>query len=715
MSNAPTLAEKLAARRLLAKDEEIKVNLAKAQENQTQVEQLAYEARINSYADAYLANRSETAMGLPLEEEAKLSAPKPSATTQAPEKKLSLAEKLALKRQQVPVEEKKEEWVVAPEGTEIALPQIEVAAPIVPTTTDIVAPMQRVIHQEIGKLTLAQRLEMKRATQEAIALEMAEESIPETINSAETGDDLEVKAFEAPDLGGTFSLSIKLNDRQVMATEFAENGKNFCLIGAAGTGKTTTQRTVAAKLVADRKLRSTSFKIKGGGGSRVDAPSIAFVAFTNRASANLARAVHKDPVLEEILRNNIMTIHSLLEFEPEEYWDQEADKMKFRFAPKRTAHNPLTITHLVIEEASMVGLDLWEMLFDALPLGVQIIFIGDINQLPPVFGPSILNYALVQLPVVELTEVYRQQEGSTIIENAHRILAGNPDLVEGPNFKIVRGKSPVQVGQGKMAMSLAKMFEAWYDLGYYDPADCMILSPWNKKDLGTINMNHWIAQFLGKKRGAVVHEVLAGFSTLYLAEGDRVMFEKQDAVITKITINGMYHGKEPQAAGTDLSRFGVRILGDNHVAEVELEDQLLSYTDFSVDELEDSAMERKQQASHLVTIMTENGQTRTLSATGDFGDQVFSLGYVLTVHKAQGCEWKRVFIILHKDHAVSLFRELLYTAETRSREECILIAKDDVIKKAIASQRIKGNTLEEKIEYFNSGLMNAGMAVSCVK
>jgi exodeoxyribonuclease V alpha subunit len=73
------------------------------------------------------------------------------------------------------------------------------------------------------------------------------------------------------------------------------------------------------------------------------------------------------------------------------------------------------------------------------------------------------------------------------------------------------------------------------------------------------------------------------------------------------------------------------------------------------------------------------------------------------VHKAQGSEWRKVFIILHKDFAVSLYRELFYTAATRARTKVTIIANDTTIAKAISSQRIKGDTLKDKMEYFNSG------------
>ena len=515
----------------------------------------------------------------------------------------------------------------------------------------------------------------------------------------------------------TFDLAIELNAKQLQAKDMAMAGQSFCLIGPAGSGKTTTQREVAQTLLEQGRLKSCSFKPAGGGGERVFGPSIAFVAYTRRAAANLARAVHKKPELEEALRHNIMTIHALLEYQPVFYYDSELERETMRFEPQRHCLNPLDITHLVIEEASMVGLDLWAKLFDALRPGVQIIFIGDINQLPPVFGPSILNYALVQLPVVELDKVYRQAGDSRILGNAHRILAGNTELELGDDFMLMEGKSPIQVGQSKMAITLAKIFEAWHNDGTYDPEQDMILSPYNKQDLGTDNMNKFIAQFIGAKRGAVVWEVISGFQKLYLAVGDRVMCNKQDGVIVEIVNNGNYMGQAPQPPSKALSRFGVIIrgMGDEDDVDHEDADGTLSYENFSLAALEEQEIERKQQSSHIIKVrLLDNDEVVELSSSGDLNPQVFSLGYCLTVHKAQGCEWRKVYFILHKDHATMRYRELVYTAVTRAREQLLWIAKKVYVDQAIKNARIKGNCLADKIAYFNANLDMASQ-IACVK
>lgn len=519
----------------------------------------------------------------------------------------------------------------------------------------------------------------------------------------------------------TFSLNIQLNERQLAAKNLALASKSFCLIGAAGTGKTTTQRAVAQTLLESNSLGLCSFKLPNSGRDRVEAPSIAFVSYTRRAARNLARAIFKLPALEERLQYNVMTIHALLEYEPETYWNAEESREAFRFVPRKTASNPLEITHLVIEEASMLGLDLWEKLYAAMLAGVQIIFIGDINQLPPVFGASILNYALVQLPVVELNKVYRQVDDSPVLNAAHNILEGKFPVearTDKGSFTIVRGNSPVQLSQNKTALTLNNLFSQLYSKGEYDPTQDIILSPWNKAELGTDVLNNYIAQFIGDSKDEVVYEIIAGFNKKYLAVGDRIMFNKMDGVITKIQRNPSYAGIFPQTEGRDLTRFGIRKIGhpDNNHADKWDEDPSLTldYSTFSVDALLEQEAERKQQASHRVTVELENGDIEVLSTAGEFSPQIFSLGYCLTVHKAQGCEWRKVYIVLHKEHAVSLTRELLYTAVTRASQDVVIIAKDEVIKKAISIQRIKGDTLADKIEYFNSGAID-NSNIKCTK
>ncbi|EKD22442.1 MAG: hypothetical protein ACD_86C00003G0005 [uncultured bacterium] len=605
-------------------------------------------------------------------------------------------------------------------SVELSPPIIQTEEPLNPTTPTSTAVRRKLSFQEMMALRNNPNLNLTEVHAEGIGArnqqqnqqseqqsEQSEQTEPErsegvdkpltaTATATATEQNKEEEKNKKHD---TFSLSVELNSQQLLAKELAFKGKSFCLTGAAGTGKTTAQREIAKSLLESDCLGTHTFRVQGTR-DYVVAPSIAFVAYTRVASGNLRRAIHKDPFLESILTHNVTTIHNLLEYTPETYWNYELNKESFRFVPRRTAANPLDITHLVIEESSMVGIDLWEKLFDALRGGVQIIFIGDINQLQPVFGASILNYGLVQLPSIELTHVYRQAGDSSILLNAHKILRGEVDLVEDNSTKIIRCGT-TNYTQAKLSIALGQMFAKWEESGNYNPITDIILSPWNKRDLGTDNMNKWIAQAQGEKRNAEVYQIVAGITSVYLAVGDKVMYNKQVGVITKIAKNGRYLGRAYLPSSTNLTRFG-NYTGDKEESIEDLD--AIDYSNISLDNLltDIDAENRVNEASHFTTILLDDGESVELTAIGDYSPAAFSLAYALTVHKAQGCEWRKVFIILHRDHQISLSRELLYTAVTRAREEVCIIAKQDVVEKSIKTQRIKGNTLQDKIEYFNA-------------
>ena len=113
--------------------------------------------------------------------------------------------------------------------------------------------------------------------------------------------------------------------------------------------------------------------------------------------------------------------------------------------------------------------------------------------------------------------------------------------------------------------------------------------------------------------------------------------------------------------------------------------------------------ERVRQASHVITVrLADSGTEVSVSGAAEVNALIHA--YALTVHKAQGSEWKKVFLGFHQSHATMLGRELLYTAVTRAKEELYVICEPESFIKGINSQRIKGNTLEEKAEHFKGKL-----------
>ncbi len=507
----------------------------------------------------------------------------------------------------------------------------------------------------------------------------------------------------------TFSTSIILDEDQKTAVQLAAAGKSFCIIGKAGTGKTTTERELIKAVLKTERLKGEThvFKIQGTK-ERISGPAAAVVAYTRIASGNSKRAICKESELE-FFAPNITTVHNFLEFEPEFYWNPETQKDSMRFVPRRHAANPLTTRMIAFEEASMIDLPLWEKVFVAMKEGTQCIFIGDINQLPPVFGPSILNYALVQLPIVELRTVYRQAFNSLVLKNAHNILDGNP-LEYGPDFKLIEG-GPKQHGQHIMATLFANTMKKWYEAGEYNPETDIVLTPFGKQALGSTSLNSHIAQFLNQNE---VWEVIAGRRKLYLAVGDKIMYNKQVGYIKEIDINRIYAGKSPRPPSKHLTRFGVMHHSDFDLDDMD-EDNGLAGVDVDLEAMaQEDIEELTHQASNVVTIeLQDTGEVLRLRKTGEFSEAIFSLAYALTVHKSQGCEWRKVIIVLHKDHSIMAFNELLYTAVTRASEKVVLIAKQFMIDKAIANRRLKGNSIAEKIEFFNANMTLNG--VSCTK
>jgi len=499
----------------------------------------------------------------------------------------------------------------------------------------------------------------------------------------------------------TFSLDIELDIDQSQAVELALAGKSFCLIGKAGTGKTTTEREIVKALLKNNGNASHIFRIQGTG-ERVEGPAAAVVSYTRVATGNSKKAICKDKELEDKFFHNITTIHNLLEFAPVYYWDDEKQKETMRFIPARDSGNPLTTKVIAFEEASMIDLTLWEKVYNAMMHGTQCIFIGDINQLPPVFGPSILNYALVQLPIVELRTVYRQKFNSTVLKNAHNILEGKP-LEIAPDFKIIEGGEK-QHGQNITSLLLVNSLQKWFKEGTYNPAEDIVLSPFNVGALGTDNLNNHIAGFVNPGE---VFEIIAGVRKFYLAVGDKIMYAKQVGTVTRIHRNGLYSGRATKPASFNMDRFG-KLKGVDELEDEEDDDSVA--VEYNLESLTGEQLkELTHQASHVVEIELETGETLVLSKAGDLGMSNFTLGYALTVHKSQGSEWKHVIIVLHKDHSIMAFNELLYTAVTRAAERITIVAKKFMLDKAIATRRLKGDTIREKVEFFNSNKMVEGI------
>jgi len=559
--------------------------------------------------------------------------------------------------------------------------------------------------------SLLQQLREKRGEAASIPVVPVPTTTPTPIHAAvttttrETTTIQEDRITEASQIYDRYGNLITLNAKQLEFVTLAASGRDCVLIGAAGTGKTTCQKAVTLALISSGHagtLASAGHKHLASG-----TPGIVICAYTRRAVSNIRRNVSSE------LQGNCITIHKLLEYQPVYYevTDPETgkDRTTMRFEATRNAANPLppSIKTIIFEEASMIGTDLHAQVMEACPHNPQIIYLGDIQQLPPVFGPAILGFKLTSLPVVELTEVYRQALESPIIALAHRILSGNPiPATQYPEWKHA-GKLTIHPWKKRISdldalMTLGSFFAAACDKGAYSPEEDIILIPYNKA-CGTDELNKLIANHIARREKRITHQIIAGFNRIYLSEGEKVLYEKEDATVISIEKNPAYFGAQPIPASATLDYWGYDSANDvpGGKADHEIEAATDDEADFLLAQvaLTSDKEDRVRSSSHIITLkMNDSDEEVSISAAGEVNSLL--MAYALTVHKSQGSEWRKVFLCLHQSHNKMLQRELLYTAVTRAKEELYVICEPDSFTKGINSQKVIGNTLAEKAEFF---------------
>lgn len=510
------------------------------------------------------------------------------------------------------------------------------------------------------------------------------------------------------------------NKEQQSFIDLVVEGEPVALTGPAGSGKTTAVKGAIRALIESGRVAPFGSTALGHKWLQVGAPGIVCTAFTNKAVENMKKVLPKE------LRHNCITIHKLLEYGPvfTEYMDEKSGEMKrtMNFLPKYDEVTPLPagIQVLIIDEASMVAVDLWNVLARAIHHRVQVILIGDIQQLPPVFGKPIFIYAMQRgVAKVELVEVHRQALESPIIALAHKILEGKqiplPQL-DALNYDGEHGK--LLVKPWKKALSdvaalhiMRKFLPELINSGGYDPMTDVILTPFNV-NFGTEELNKIVASYLveslrqgdSEAEEAKVYEIFAGIKTKYFRVGDKVLYNKTEHIITSIMKNSKYFGKHPRRPTVTMDYYG----RDSYVPDAatmtqeeldEVDDILLGMSMRGIGDEED-ASERKNAASHILELYSDMLDTKaTLETAGEVGN--LELGYAITVHKSQGSEYNRVLFITHHTQASMLFRELIYTAVTRAKRELVIVCPPNLFVQGINSQRIPGKSLAEKVEAFD--------------
>jgi exodeoxyribonuclease V alpha subunit len=385
------------------------------------------------------------------------------------------------------------------------------------------------------------------------------------------------------------SAAVLLEPEQREAIVQALKQKILVITGGPGTGKTTL-------LLALLKILQRS-EIK-----------FALAAPTGRAAKRMA----------EMSGEEAKTIHRLLEYNPHEGGFQ------------RDESNPIDAEVIVIDEASMLDLPLTDRLLQAIEPRSHLILIGDVDQLPSV-GPGSLLRDLIDsraAPVVVLKRIFRQAGESLIVRNAHRILQGEPLVLEPDGGK----RDFVFIAREREEDALAVIQELVKERIPRLPGspDVQLLSPMHRGLLGTVHLNREMQRLLNPEGKSFER---AG--TLFRL-GDRVMQLRNNYD------KGIFNG--------DLGKI-VRLDAEEGELDVNFDGKTVAYDVDTLDEL--------------------------------------SLAYATSVHKSQGSEYPAVVIPLHTAHFPMLHRSILYTAVTRGKELVVLVGSKRAVAMAIKNVRIE--------------------------
>ena len=396
---------------------------------------------------------------------------------------------------------------------------------------------------------------------------------------------------------------LAFHSQQRQAIETAVTHGMTVITGGPGTGKTTIIKCII-------KLLS----VHG---------DVALAAPTGRAAKRMSEACGMEA----------KTLHRLLE-----YGGEEGD-----FA--RSEDNPLEIDTLIIDEMSMVDIFLMRSLLRALVPGTRLIMVGDADQLPSVGAGNVLRDILDSgvIPSVRLTEIFRQDEKSMIVYNAHRINRGeSPRLnAKGSDFFFERAVSPSDAAKRIVTLCSARLPGF---LGLDPVRQMQVLSPTKKGECGVWMLNQLLqAEFNPPASGK--HERVRGDTTF--REGDKVMQTRNNYQL-KWKKDGAIGIEDGQGVFNGDIGFVTFIDPQEHVMEVQFDDErTATYEGGDVDDLE--------------------------------------LAYCISVHKSQGSEFPVVIMPAVGGPPMLLTRNLFYTAVTRARRMVMIVGRENAIEQMIAN------------------------------
>ena len=410
------------------------------------------------------------------------------------------------------------------------------------------------------------------------------------------------------------SENIELDPLQAKAVMEAVNSGLLIITGGPGTGKTTTINTII------RYFESEEMEIF-------------LAAPTGRAAKRMTEATGYEA----------KTIHRLLELTGTPGEGDDTGSMHF----ERNEENPLDADVIIIDEMSMVDIQLMQNLLKAVNVGTRLILVGDVNQLPSVGPGNVLKdmNASEQFNVVKLTHIFRHAAASDIIVNAHKINEGERvDLAKrSRDFLFIRRETPDAIISAMLTLITQKL------PGYVNakPFDIQIMTPMRKGALGVERLNTILQSFLNPPDKEKPEKEIGGIT---FRLGDKVMqiknnYQMEWEVRNKYGI--------PMDKGSGIFNGDTGIIQEINLFTEELtvefdEGKMVEYSFKQLEELE--------------------------------------LAYAITIHKSQGSEYPAVIIPVHSGPRMLMTRNLLYTAVTRARTCVCLVGLPDTFHAMAANQ-----------------------------
>lgn len=403
-------------------------------------------------------------------------------------------------------------------------------------------------------------------------------------------------------------LDITLAPAQRQAVELALKAGALVITGGPGTGKTTILRFVITLL----EEMGTEY---------------ALCAPTGRAAKRMGEATGRDA----------STIHRLLEYS---YGEGGFG---------RNAENTLLADVVIVDEMSMVDVPLMAALLRALTPGTRLIMVGDSDQLPSV-GPGNVLRDMVdsgQIPVVRLTEIFRQSGRSAIVTNAHRINEGQMPILEGlEDF----GFEPMEEQEAVIRRLIALNSGKAAKLGAQESLqDIQVLAPMKKGPLGVYNLNKRLQEALNppahKKKERKYGDVV-------FREGDKVMQIKNDYRLA--WTRSLPHQPPEMGEGVYNGDLGT-------IMSIDLYDQTLE-------------------------VLFDDGRSAVYSFSML---EELELAYCISIHKSQGSEFPIVLLPLLGGPPMLLNRNLLYTAVTRARHMVCILGRQSCIQQMVRNNQVK--------------------------